>query len=130
MIGQGGYSLLVQPVCHLFGFAPRQAVDDTGISGMFAANKIEQLLASVLFLRDSILNVGTVETADKLARLLQLQALDDFLAGALVGGCGQGDAWNLWKLFRQYPQLQVIAAEIMSPLGDAVGFINGKQGHP
>ena len=49
-------------------------------------------------------------------------------AGALVGGCGQGDARYLRETFSEDAQLLVFRAEIVSPLADAMRFINRKQG--
>src|SRR5471030_45288 len=58
-----------------------------------------------------------------------MQARDDFFAGALVGGGGQGDTRNVREQLGQLPQLQVFRAEIVTPLRYTVGFVDGEQGN-
>jgi len=59
--------------------------------------------------------------------LLQLQLLLDFLQRALIGGCGKRDARHLGKTFVQAGQILIIRAKIVSPLRNAVGFVDGEQ---
>ena len=68
---------------------------------MFLANKVEQLILGFELLADPIIDIGSVETADKGARIAQLQALDNFGPSALIGGGGQGDARNGREAFMQ-----------------------------
>ena len=73
------------------------------------------------------LQIGAGEAVDDDFRILQPQRTDDVLAGAGVGRGGDGDARHAGKQFGQSPQRPVIRAEIMSPLRDTVGFIDGDQ---
>jgi len=57
-----------------------------------------------------------------------VQAVDDFLAGALVGRGGQGNARDVGEQLGQLPQLQVLRPEVVSPLRHAVRFVDGEQG--
>ena len=59
----------------------------------------------------------------------QVQPLGDFRAGALIRRGGQGNARHIGEFPVQQGQLQVIVAEVMAPLGDAVSFVDGKQGN-
>ena len=50
------------------------------------------------------------------------------VAGAFIRRRGQGDARDGREALLQLIQRQVVLAEIMPPLGDAMGLVNGKQG--
>ena len=56
-----------------------------------------------------------------------MQAIDNFFAGALVGGRGEGNARNVGEQLCQLTQLQVFAAEIVAPLRYAMRFVDGEQ---
>jgi hypothetical protein len=127
VVGQGVESLLHQPVGRLFHFVARQAIDNAGIRGMLTAQKAQQLRAGVLLGFYAVLDIGPVKARDELPGVFQLQALDDFTAGAGIGGGGEGDARHLGKLFVQQAELQIIRAEVVPPLGYAVGFIYREQ---
>ncbi len=57
-----------------------------------------------------------------------MQALDDFLAGALVRRGGQRQARHLGEEFGELPQLQVFGAEIVAPLRHAMRLVDAEQG--
>ena len=73
--------------------------------------------------------VGTVERTDKYTIVIgdtQVKLLDDVMSGHLVGGgceCHDGD---IWKIFMYHSQLGIFGPEIMSPVTDAVGFVDGE----
>ena len=110
-----------------FHFFAGQAIDDPGIPGMLLLNKFQQLIFFFVFEFNPVINIGPVETGDKLSGVLQLKLFDDFLPGYRVGGGGQGNPGNVGETFRKDGQLEIFRTEIMAPLGDAVGFINGKE---
>ena len=70
--------------------------------------------------------IGPVETADELPGSIDLEKLADVLPDARGGGGRQGQAHGGGKTVSDFSQLAVFGAEIVSPLGDAVGFIHGK----
>ena len=94
---------------------------------MLAFNKTQQLRGAVTFLNDAVADVGPIEAADKGARLLELQALDDVGAGDGVGGGGECDAGHAVKAFVQHRQRPVFGPEVVAPLADAMDLINRKQ---
>jgi hypothetical protein len=105
----------------------RQAIDDARVA-LVRPQEIEQLPARIVLLGDAVADVGPVEGADELARVLQAQALDDFVAGRLVGGGGERNARHVGPAFVQQVELAVFRAEVVAPLRDAVGLVNGEQG--
>jgi hypothetical protein len=56
-----------------------------------------------------------------------LQALDDVGAGVGVGGGGERDARHAGKRSCRMRQLQVLLAEVVPPLADAVRLVDGEQ---
>ena len=129
MIGQCVKTLLLQPGCGLFCFASRQTVDNAGVPAMLFAQKIQQLLARITFLGNTVLNIGPVKTGDKLMRIMQRQSLKNFRTGGFIRGCCQGDSGHLRKTLLQQRQGQIVGAEIMPPLRHTMRLVNGKQGN-
>ena len=58
---------------------------------------------------------------------MQFELFGNLPAGAPIGGGGQCDPWHIGKALMQDPELLVLLAEVMPPLGYAVGFVNGEQ---
>ena len=65
-----------------------QAVDDAGIAPMALCDEgLELGLRAVLF-DDFVPDVRSIETRHEDRRTLEREAVDDFLPGQLIGGCG------------------------------------------
>ncbi len=88
MIGQSPQAFLIQPFSGFFDFFTGQAIHNPGITRVFRANKIQQLLAGIIFLDNAITNIRTIETTDKHLSIFERQTLNDFLAGAFIGCSG------------------------------------------
>ena len=80
-----------------------------------------------MFESDSVANVWTVEAGDKVAAVLQAQPVDYLASCPLVGGCRERDAGNFRKEFGEHRKLQIIGAEIVTPLRDAMRLIDRKE---
>ncbi|VVO45103.1 hypothetical protein PS710_06569 [Pseudomonas fluorescens] len=127
VIGQRREPLFAEEHRDFVDLLARQAIDDAGIAAPFGQER-EQLLARLLLGHDTVENVRAVEAREETLGVLQMQAIDDFFPGALVGGRGQGDARDMGEQLRQLAQLQVFAAEVVAPLGHAMRFIDSEQG--
>ncbi len=57
----------------------------------------------------------------------QIELFQDVPAGVRVGGGGQGQFGNPLELSRDSGDLEIVGPEIMPPLGDAVGLVDGVQ---
>ena len=128
VVRQGLDARLGQPLRGVVHFAPAQAIDDAGLA-LVAEQELAQLALRVVAQAHAIADVGSVETGDELARVLQRQTLDDLLACARVGGGGERDARHRGKALRQDRQLAVLGAEIVAPLRHAVRLVDGEQRH-
>jgi hypothetical protein len=111
----------------LHGFA-RQAVHDARLARVLLADEAQQLSARRVFRGDAIADVGPVETLHEGARLAQVQALDDLAARGRIGGGGQRDARHRGVALRQHRELQVLLAEVMPPLRDAMRLVDREEG--
>ena len=128
VIGQGvkagGGQLLGQAVDPL----ARAGVDDAGFALAGRQERL-QLGPRPLLLAHQVGDVGPIEAGQEHPVVLQAQALTNIFAGAAIGGGGEGQAGNGWEPIRQHGQLQVLGPEIVAPLGDAMGLVNGEQGN-
>ena len=97
---------------------------------MLAFEKGEQLLARVILRFDLVADIGAIESTGENPRVIQGQARADLAARGCVGGGGQRHPRHLRKTRGKLGKTQVLGAEIVPPLGHAVGFVDGKQGNP
>ena len=71
--------------------------------------------------------LGRSKEGDERCRFMQFQLVDDVGARNLIGGGSQRDDGNSREILFQDRQLGVFRAEIMSPMGDAMRFVDGNQ---
>ena len=62
-----------------------------------------------------------------LGAYLQAKLFDNVLSCYLVGRCRKGHDGRLGKFVVQNAQLRIFRSEVVSPLTDAVGFVNSNQ---
>jgi hypothetical protein len=74
------------------------------------------------------LKVRPGEAVDEDGGAVQMQGGQDVVAGAGVGGRGDGDAGNAGEELAQPAERAVVRAEIVTPLADAVGLVDGDEG--
>src|SRR5262245_1558417 len=94
---------------------------------MLRLDEFEQLVARVALLRDRVTNIRAIEARDEDSRPLELQAGDDLGTRQLVRRSGEGDTRHFRKTFMQYRELNILGPEIVSPLRDAVRFVDGEE---
>ena len=126
VIGQRIEALLDQPGGGVVDPLAGGAVDNAGLAGEFG-QKGEQLAPRLVLDDDAVADIGAVETGDELARILQRQALADFMSGLGIGGGGQRNTRNVGKAIVQDRQAEIFRTEIMTPLRDAMRFVDRKE---
>ena len=129
MVDGGADTLLLEHLCHGFRLAPAHAIDDAAFSGM-AGYEVKNCLGFFLLLVAPFYGeaqVGTVERGDERPGMVQVKLPDDIFARDFVGGGGQGDDGHVRELLVQNPHLCVFRPEVMSPLRDAVRFVDGEK---
>ena len=73
--------------------------------------------------------VQTVEAGHKDSAVTEPQLLDDVVADPRGRGGGQGDHRRVRQDTSQRLQITVVGAEVVAPLGDAVGLVHGYEAH-
>ena len=116
-----------QPRGGLFHLLAALAVDDAGVALVLVAQEAQQLLLGLVLLDDRVADVGPVEAGDELARALQREALAHVRARVVVGGGGERHARHVGEALVQLRELQVVLAEIVAPLADAMRLVDGHQ---
>jgi hypothetical protein len=127
MVGQGGNALLFQPGSGFVDFLARKAIHDAGRTTI-SGEEIEQLPTRVVAFDHGVADVGSVEAGNEYARRIESEARDDLLPGQLIRRRGQGDARHLRVALVQGRELDVLGTEIVPPLRDAMGLVDGEQG--
>jgi len=97
------------------------------------ADEAQQLVApATAALGNAVTDIGAVETADEHPRPFQVEAAQNLLPGGLVGGGGKRDARYVGKTLMEHIEADVFGAEIVPPLGHAMGLVDGEQvdAHP
>ena len=129
MIDRNMQPVILKHLSYFIRSVPAHAVNDSAFSRMTVdklknASDLFFLLIAPFHLQTE---VGTVEGRNKHLRISHGQLLYDVLPGYFVCCCSQCDNRYIGKLLAEHFQLCIFRTEIMSPLGNAVSFINGKK---
>ena len=129
VVRRGGDVVGLQHGGELFHPFTGETVDDAAFAGVLF-DVFYNLLVDVARLGPHlVVEIGTVEGALEVLRLLDAQAVLDVLAH-LVGGCGsEGDDGRSADTLDDVVQVAVLGAEVVAPLRDAVGLVDGVEGY-
>ncbi len=128
VVGQRIQTLVPQPVRRGLDAAPGQAVDDAGLA-LMALQEAGELALRVGLAFDGIADVRPVESGDEAHRFRQRQTLDDVFAGPRVGGGRQRHPGDTGEMAAELIQGQVVLTEVVAPRRNAVGLVDGDDGH-
>ena len=122
----GHVALFAQRGGQRLGLGPCAAIDDAGLP-LASGSKAKDLTARAVLGAKGQMDIGPVEAAQEGAwRLRVEQLLNDFFLGFLIGRRGKGRQGHAQRL-AQLADAQVIGAEIMAPLADAMRLIHRDQ---
>ncbi|EKY03405.1 hypothetical protein HMPREF9120_02718 [Neisseria sp. oral taxon 020 str. F0370] len=127
VVGGGGDAVFVEEGGGVVDFFAAQAVDDAALPGRLLFDELQELFFAAVFFDDLVVDVRAVETGDEFAGVFEFEIVFDVGAGFGVGGGGEGDTGNIGEAFGQKAEAAVFGAEVVSPLADAVGFVDGEQ---
>ncbi len=125
VVGRGGDALLAQQVGDLLGPFARADVDDARAGDV--AQQPEQLAVLVVGAADAVGEVGSGEAAPHDVRLGELQVAHDVLRHGIRRRGREGQYRDAREPFAQLGDAQVRGAEVVAPLRDAVGLVDGQQ---
>ncbi len=106
----------------------REAVHDAGVARVLLAEEGEELLPWVGLGHDPVLDVGPVEAGDEVPGRRQVQPLSDLLVGGAGGRGGEGDPRDVRPALAEQGEGEVVGAEVVAPLGHAVGLVDREDG--
>ena len=110
-----------RPLC----FLARQRIDDARPPGM-PVQQLVDLPRSGLSRCDGETQVRTVEAGHEDVGLTSKQPRDDVLARHGIRGRREGAEHGAGKALRQFGEAAIVRPEIVAPLGDAMGLVDGK----
>jgi hypothetical protein len=103
------------------------AIDDAGLVGGDDRAHALVLLRGLIDGADGEREVRPGESADALEGLAQAEHGGDVIADDGRGGGGESDALRVADLFQRLAEAQVVRAEIMAPLAEAVRLVHGEE---
>ena len=124
MIGCCFKAIDTQELCDLFNFLATKAINNSGFP-LVIFQEANQLLFSFLFRPHFIVEISAIERRDKNIRLFHLKIFLDVELNLGSGSRGQGDNCHISQLCDHGFDLAVFRTEVMAPLGNTVGFIDG-----
>src|SRR5882757_4170592 len=131
MIGDGLDAIGYQHIGQLFGGLPVKRIDDATLSFMLynITNDTFNGLVLLDLGLDLVIKIAPVKGRDEYSGIAQAQVLYDVALHLWRGGRRQGDDRRVGTdLIHHLPQTAVFRPEIMSPFGNTVRFIHGKEG--
>ena len=116
-----------QPADGLLNCAPGEAIDDPRVGGVFLGEKPPKLFEWIVLGDDSVEQVGAIIAGGEDPCLGKLKLCDDVATCRTVRGRGERQERHPGKALLQDRELLIFRAEMMTPLGDAVRFVDGEQ---
>src|SRR5437868_3260359 len=110
------------------GCFPARAIDDPALFRP-RASEVEQLGKSGGFRFDSIDEIWAIEACDIATWISHGEMFDDVAADAFGGCSGKGNDWNGRKTCAQLAEVTIFRPEIVPPLANAMGLIDGELGN-
>ena len=92
-----------------------------------AAGEGKRLLQRLGLGEDTVGEVGPVEAGNVAMRVTQPENLHDVLTNTFRGGGGEGHQGQMGKEGAKLRKLAVLWAEVVAPVADAMGFVNGNE---
>jgi hypothetical protein len=95
---------------------------------VLGGEELPKLIERVALLHHAVKQVRAVIAGGKDAGLGQIQLSDDVAPGRPVGGGGERQERHAGEALLEDPELLVLRAKIVAPLGDAMRLVNGEEG--
>ena len=117
---------VLQPLGSRVHFLPRRAIDDAGLSAM-PLEHVEDLRLERRSRQHAVHQVRPVERADQLGHVTKAKLRDDVAAHARGGRGRVGMQADGRPAIAQACELAVLRTEVVPPLADAMGFVDGDE---
>ena len=128
MVADGGDALVLEKIDGLFHAIDGGRINNDVAVGIIAQNfKEKRKLLDAVALADQITQVRTMKAGNVFIRLAEMELGENVSPDVFGCAGGEGGDGAVGKALAQAAELAVFGAEFVSPLGDAVGFVNGEK---
>jgi hypothetical protein len=123
VIGQRTMSFLAQPCREVVDVAPRQTINNARLTAV-PRQHLENLAFQTGARQDAVDEIRSIEGADHLHRIAEAELRHDIPPYARGRRRGEGVHARVRDGLPQGGELPVLRTKVVSPLADAVGFVN------
>ena len=127
VVGGGVHAVGAELAGDLLGALAREAVDDAGLAGV-AGEELRELVQRLALVDHGVADVGPVEPGDVDGGVAQPEPRAHVVACLGVGRRRAGHDGHAGEQAAQLPELDVLGAEVVAPLADAVRLVDGEEG--
>ncbi|MNB99359.1 hypothetical protein D3C75_466380 [compost metagenome] len=110
----------------VFHFCPAVTVDNARLAALLL-HVAQELIQRLKLFHQHVANVRAIEAADLNQRIVEPQQARDIKTGGVIGGGGERHKRHGREALTQLAEGGIFRAEIMSPLGNTVGFVHRHQ---
>ena len=110
-----------EPIGHILGFFPGEAINDTGVVWVVSLDKIDHIINHILrpirFRSNRVIEIVPIGRASK-ELIIRSDAKNSgtIFPNTLRGRGSHSDEWNVWKVHLENAKLRVVGPKIMTPL--------------
>ena len=127
VIEGGGDAVLFEEHSQFLALPPASCIDDGTARGEL--ENVDELSRLVIGVAHDIGQIAAVEAHAVHILLLKQQPLLYVINHLWRSGGGEGQHWRLGFDLTKVSNVQIGGAEVVAPLTDAVGFVNGDEAH-
>jgi hypothetical protein len=129
VIADGGDAVFFKEIDDFAYTGHRWGVDDdVAVFHFFYGFDDTVVLHGSLALADEVAEVFAAEAGNGFQGVAEVELVDDVVADLLGGACGEGRDGMIGEEAAELAELAVFGAEVVAPLGDAMGFVDGEKG--
>ena len=110
-----------EPIGHIFGFFPGEAINDASISWMVGLDEVDHIINHILcpfrFWSNGVIEIVPIGRASKeLIVCSDAKNSGTIFPNTLRGGGSHGDERNMWEVHLENAKLRVVGSKIVAPL--------------
>lgn len=128
VIADSGDAVLLEEIDEFTDAGDGGAIDDdVAAAGLADGFEDQGVLLGLLGFADDVAKIFTAEAGDGFEGIAKRELLDNVVPDLLRGAGGEGGDGEIGNERAEFAELAILGAEIVSPLGDAVGFVDGEE---
>jgi len=129
VIADGGDAVFFEQIDDFTDTGYRWGIDDdVAVFHFFHGFHNAFVLHGSFALADEVAEVFAAEAGDGFEGVAEVELVDDVVADLAGGAGGEGRDGMIGEKSAELAELAVFGAEVVAPLGDAMGFVDGEEG--